>query len=225
MKNIKQIFLLVVAVSFAFLLNAQNDCKVLVPELNGTYLGKCKKGLAHGFGKAVGKDTYEGTFKKGLPNGQGLYTWASGATYDGEWVYGQRDGLGVYTFNYHGRDSIQKGKWDGDIFIGKVYTKPLVMYKEFVTRYSFRREGDGDRILIDLRLNGQQNKDILDFSLISSSGSQFEMGRSYGLEMVDFPVTIKVKYVSWNASHSSRHDASFEFEIYEPGNWQVDITN
>jgi hypothetical protein len=99
------------------------------------------------------------------------------------------------------------------------------MYKEFVTRYNFRREGDGSRILIDLRLNGQQNKDILDFSLISSSGSPFEMGRSYGLEMVEFPVTVKVKYVSWNTAHSSRHDVSFEFEIYEAGNWQVDITN
>jgi len=225
MKNMKQLFLLVVSLVFALLLNAQNDCKVLVPELSGTYVGKCKKGLAHGYGEANGTDSYKGNFKKGLPNGQGVYIWASGSTYDGDWVYGLRDGFGVYTFKYQGRDSIQSGKWDGDIYIGKIYPKPLVMYKEFVTRYSFRRGGDGSRILIDLKLNGQQNKDILDFSLISSSGSQFEMGRSYGLEMVDFPVVIKVKYVSWNAAHSSRHDASFEFEIYEPGNWQVYITN
>lgn len=204
---------------------AQDNCKVLVPELSGDYVGKCKKGFAHGKGKAVGIDTYEGSFRKGLPNGGGVYTWASGATYKGSWVYGMREGEGVYKFKYQGNDSIQSGIWDNDIYKGKKPLKPKVTYKEFVTNYNFRREGDGDRILIDLKLNGQPNKDILDFSIISTSGTTFELGRSHGIQYIDFPVMVKIKYISWNAAHSSRHSATFEFEIYEAGNWQVDVVN
>ena len=225
MKNLKLYLFAVLTFVFAVILQAQETCKVLVPELVGTYMGKCKKGLANGKGKAVGTDTYEGNFRKGLPNGGGTYTWASGATYKGDWVYGLRDGEGVYKFEYKGKDSIQDGIWDGDIYKGKKLREPYVIYKEFVTSYRFKRSGDGDRILIDLWLNGQINRDILDFSLISTSGTNFEMGRSFGIENIDFPIIVKVKYVSWNAAHSSRHTATFEFEISEAGNWQVNITN
>ena len=225
MKIINLSILVTLIVLTATLGQAQNDCKVLVPDLSGNYVGKCKKGFAHGKGKAVGKDTYEGSFKKGLPNGGGTYTWASGATYKGDWVYGVREGEGVYKFKYNGKDSIQSGIWDNDIYKGKKPLRPKVIYKEFVTNYNFRRDGDGDRILTDLKLNGQPNKDILDFSIISTSGTPFELGRSHGIQYIDFPVIVKLKYISWNAAHSSRHTATFEFEIYEAGNWQIDVTN
>jgi len=78
------------------LANAQNECKVLVPELSGSYFGKCKKGLAHGKGKALGIDSYDGNFRKGLPHGGGVYKWENGAIYDGDWREGLRDGKGVY---------------------------------------------------------------------------------------------------------------------------------
>jgi len=48
---------------------SQDDCKVLIPEISGQYVGKCKKGLAHGKGLAIGIDRYEGSFKKGYPEG------------------------------------------------------------------------------------------------------------------------------------------------------------
>ena len=90
---------------------AQQNCKVLVPEIAVTYKGKCKKGLAHGKGKAVGTDVYEGQFRKGLPHGQGKYNWATGEFYLGQWKMGKRDGEGSYTFKFEGKDSIQAGIW------------------------------------------------------------------------------------------------------------------
>lgn len=225
MKNLKFYLVTAIIIVSTVVIQAQENCKVLVPELTGTYVGKCKKGLANGKGKAVGTDTYEGSFKKGLPNGGGVYTWANGDVYDGRWVYGVRQGEGVYKFKYQGKDSIQKGIWEENIYKGPKPKKPLVSQKISVTRYNFRREGDGDRILIDLTLNGSPNRDILDLSLISSSGSNFESGRSIGVESVNFPVLIKIKYLTWNTAHTSRHTALFEFEIFEPGKWQVDIVN
>ena len=50
------------------------DCKVLDPNLEGVYTGDCKNGKAAGLGKAVGKYTYEGEFKAGLPDGKGEMT-------------------------------------------------------------------------------------------------------------------------------------------------------
>ena len=225
MKKLNLSFLVTLIFVFVASVQAQDDCKVLVPELSGSYVGKCKRGFAHGKGKAIGKDTYVGSFRKGLPNGGGTYTWASGATYKGDWVYGMREGEGVYKFKYKGKDSIQSGIWDGDVYKGKKVLPPHLIYKEFVTSYSFRRDGNGDRILIDLKLNGQPNIDILDFSIISTSGTAFELGRSHGIQYIDFPVIVKVKYISWNAANTSRHSATFEFEIYEAGNWQVNVTN
>ena len=83
---------------FGSLMHAQDQCKVLVPELEGTYIGKCRKGLAHGNGKAVGVDSYEGKFSKGLPNGTGKYTWADGRIFEGEWSKGELDGKGIMTY-------------------------------------------------------------------------------------------------------------------------------
>ncbi|NOY49107.1 MAG: hypothetical protein GXO88_00850 [Chlorobi bacterium] len=217
--------LLIVAVLFSISCSAQNNCKVLMDSLKGTYNGKCKKGLAHGLGKAVGADTYEGRFRKGYPDGKGVYTWASGDVYDGTWKMGQRDGEGVYRFAFDGHDSIQSGIWRKDVYKGPKPQMPRVTLKEFVTRYSFRRDAEGDRIFIDLRRDGQANIDIEDFSLISSSGNYFETGNSIGIENVVFPVLVKIKYVSWNAAHTSRHNVTFEFEIFESGKWQVVVNN
>lgn len=225
MKTHRPVVITVLAVFLVAFTYAQDKCKVLVPELSGTYVGKCKKGLANGKGKAVGTDTYEGNFRKGLPNGGGVYTWADGAVYTGNWVYGLRDGNGVYKFNNHGKDSILDGVWKEDKYVGKKYRKPLITQLEYVTRYNFRRDGDGDRILIDLKRNGQTNRDILDFSMISSSGAYFESGRSHGIETIVFPITVKIKYLTWNQMGSMRHNCTFEFEIFEPGNWQIDIVN
>lgn len=40
-----------------------------------------------------------GDYKDDMPNGNGVYTYASGDTYDGDWVNGKRHGTGSYTYS------------------------------------------------------------------------------------------------------------------------------
>ena len=62
--------------------------------------GDCR----NGYGEYVFKGnagTYEGTFKQGLPNGQGLCRFSNGDVYKGEWLQGK--------FHGHGRLSLADG--------------------------------------------------------------------------------------------------------------------
>jgi len=103
-------------------------CTVDKESIQGTYTGDCKKGKAHGKGKAVGKDKYEGEFKSGLPDGMGTYTWSNNNVYTGRFSKGLRDGKGVMTFkNEGGRDSVVEGYWVKDVYIGK-NEKPWKLY-------------------------------------------------------------------------------------------------
>lgn len=65
MKNFLAIILVVVFFLPSLKMDAQNNCKVLVPEIDSIYTGKCKKGFAHGKGNAIGIDAYKGKFYKG----------------------------------------------------------------------------------------------------------------------------------------------------------------
>ena len=109
-----RIFLSVCLVGISFQLAAQIDCQVLIPELSGEYFGKCKEGLAQGKGKALGRDTYEGHFSKGLPQGDGTYIWANGDSYTGQWEQGLRHGLGTLKYKSNGKDTVLAGIWEED---------------------------------------------------------------------------------------------------------------
>ena len=89
---------------------AQDNCKVLVEALKGSYTGDCKDGKANGQGKAVGSDTYEGEFKLGLPEGSGTYIWADKSVYAGYMKKGLMDGSGELTYRMpSGKDSVVTG--------------------------------------------------------------------------------------------------------------------
>lgn len=222
----KNFLLLFTIILQSFFVIAQNECKVLVPDLQGTYNGKCKKGLANGHGVAVGKDSYEGNFRKGYPHGEGVYKWSTGEVYDGRWKMGLKDGEGVYTFQSNGHDTIQDGIWKDDEYKGKKPQPPKVVQKEGVTRYNFRKESsEGNSIFFYIKSSGTVNRDLEELSVVSSSGSLYTNTNSIGLETVAFPVIVKITYRAWNAMHTSRHDVKFEFEIIEEGKWSVDIFN
>ena len=87
------------------------NCKVNDVDINQEYRGECRNGLAHGKGRAKGRDVYFGEFKDGNTHGQGTYTWATGDSYEGSWVNGER---------IHGKYKGKNGTYEGD-FLNKNY--------------------------------------------------------------------------------------------------------
>jgi len=130
----KTIFLKAKAVSLALLLLSfcaySQNCEVDRESLKGAYTGDCKKNKAHGKGKAVGKDTYEGEFKNGLPDGQGRYTWGNKSVFEGKYVKGLREGKGTMIFKKEGgQDSTIEGYWKKDSYIGQ-HEKPWEVHSK-----------------------------------------------------------------------------------------------
>ncbi|MCK5719793.1 MAG: hypothetical protein KAH84_07575 [Thiomargarita sp.] len=84
-------------------------CEVVDIRLRGQYIGKCNvNNQAHGQGKAVGIDKYQGEFFNGTPNGKGTYIWTNGDRFIGQFKNGQMHGRGVMKY-IDGYDEI--GKW------------------------------------------------------------------------------------------------------------------
>lgn len=207
-------------------LSAQKECLVLKPQIANKYDGKCKDGLAHGKGKASGLDAYEGQFKKGLPNGKGTYKWSNGDSYVGDWIDGFRHGEGSFTFKYDGRDTTISGLWQKDEYMGPKPEEPRVMNSKGVDRYNFTNTSTiKNRVLIDIYQNGIRNRGIENFIMSATSGYETSLGESVGYDEVSFPVTIKLNYTCWNKLHGAKIYVIFEFKIYEPGDWSVDIHN
>ncbi len=71
-------------------------------------------------------DQYNGEFKKGLPEGTGIYIWETGEKYEGSWKKGMRDGEGSYTFKSEGKDTVLTGIWKEDKYVGKQEVAPYV---------------------------------------------------------------------------------------------------
>jgi len=201
------------------------ECEVLLLSIAENYVGDCKRGLAHGKGKADGVDIYEGEFKKGYPHGTGLFQYDNGDVYSGHLKKGLKDGEGTLFTKIEDRDTVLTGIWIDDVYVGPKPKHPQVLYKYGVDSHSFRNVREGNRFLIDIYLNGLPNTDMENFTIISTSGTEFQMGRSFGFENVDFPVVCKVSYYTWNKLRTARHQAIFEFKLEEPGDWLVKIIN
>lgn len=77
---------------------AQQPCRVVDPEIVGSYKGGCQNGLAEGFGEATGISTYRGDFRAGRKHGKGIKTWPTGDWYDGEFADDRKHGLGRYVW-------------------------------------------------------------------------------------------------------------------------------
>jgi len=225
MKNLATSIFLFFLFSNTILLFSQQKCKVLMPAISGSYDGKCKKGLANGKGTAIGIDTYEGRFSKGYPNGMGVYTWASGNEYIGEWEFGKRNGEGIYKFKYSGKDSLQAGIWKQDRYMGPKPPPPSILQSRNVQQYSFMKLGDQDKFSIEIYMNAAINSTIENLRIISSFGSYQNIGKTIVYDYMEYPATFKITYITWNKLHTKQMKAVFEFEIYEPGDWMLKLTN
>jgi hypothetical protein len=91
--------------------HAAARCKVIDPELQGTYEGGCRNGLAHGYGIAKGSAEYQGEFRKGLKDGKGVKTWAWGDRYEGGFLNDRRHGKGMYVWG-------AGSPWAGERYVG-----------------------------------------------------------------------------------------------------------
>jgi hypothetical protein len=194
---------------------AQEDpmsCNVDMESLKGEYKGDCKKGLAHGIGKACGDDCYEGEFKKGLPHGEGIYTWSNGDKYEGIFIKGKKDGKGKLIYNplRFDKDSLLIGYWSDDKYIG-VYSKPyeVLSFTSPVNRIVIRKVAD-----VPYRIDFDSKGDI---SMLREKGLNSTYWTGSAFENVKFPVRRAME-----ANHENIH-FSFEFIIAQPGAWEVII--
>lgn len=217
--------LILIFIFFQFHLEAQEDCKVLISDIAGTYSGKSKKGFAHGRGIAKGRDTYEGSFKKGLPDGKGTYTWSTGEKYIGEWDEGKRDGVGIYYYWEDNEKVSMEGLWVDNRYVGPVPERPKVGSSVGIERYSFQRQGEGYQVKVTTYINGVANVDLENLIFQGSSGAMFVSGGSMGYEGIIFPFKCVLTYYSWNRLRTVRVFTRFEFEITQPGIWAVIVHN
>ena len=137
--SLPPIFILVLVIATNTSLFAQN-CIVAPDSLKGTYTGNCKNGKASGKGKAVGAHTYEGEFKSGLPDGNGIYSWSNGNTYEGSFEKGLKEGHGKLTYKMSGKlDSIVEGYWKKDVYLGQYeYPYKLLTRTNKVTKVDIK---------------------------------------------------------------------------------------
>jgi len=125
----KKTISIIALILFSFRMFSQ-DCIVDMPSLKGSYTGECKKSKANGKGKAVGTDTYEGTFKSGLPDGEGIYIWSNGNRYNGQFIGGMKDGYGTMLYKrINTSDSIVEGYWKKDVYAGRDENPYRLVYK------------------------------------------------------------------------------------------------
>lgn len=205
---------------------AQENCSVLMKNISERYVGECSKGLAHGDGEAWGVDHYIGTFKKGLPQGKGIYHYADSSVYEGMWSKGLRHGPGKYTFRYRGSDSIQEGQWVDDRFIGKkedVQGYKLITQRA-VERYRVYRISDGNEIRVHLRPMNSGSLDVTNLQITGSSGIETEfLNSQIEFRNCEYPFRLRVTFNKWSKLKTVRVDTSLEMEILRPGIWLVEI--
>lgn len=204
----------------------QKDCKVLMETLALEYEGECKKGFAHGMGKALGSHTYEGEFKKGYPDGVGTYTWPNGNLYKGEFKNGLKDGKGeLYVRRLNQPDSIVNGYWDKDKYIGEFISNYSIGQKRNILRTRFVRLADmPNQVEILIQRNGLPIA-VSQLQGAADKAPMFESSTSLvGFTKVVYPLTnARVNFFAPSSFNSYQLDCQLNFEIYREGHWRIFI--
>lgn len=223
-----RVFLLVLALLGPITGFTQSDCKVYPSAISEFYVGDCKKGLAHGMGKAEGVDMYEGEFKKGYPQGEGVYTFKNGSVYRGHFDKGMKHGKGELTFKVHGKDSVTVGYWREDKYIGLTNEPPYrVLEKTSIERYTFSHEdSDENEVTLMFFQGGVRNNGMSNVIIQNTSGTYRTEGVSWvRFSNIELPFQGKVTYQTLNKAKSISIYCSFSFKISQEGKWNVRVTN
>lgn len=225
-KTIICLFVFTALFSFLKVTGQTGDCKVLIPEISGTYVGDCKNGLAHGRGTAIGTDRYEGQFNRGLPHGKGTYSWTKGPVYSGGWSKGVLNGEGEMIYPTAKGDSTVKGFWRDGGYIGKENVPSYsVIRKDDLLSCNFRKLAEGHEVIIKFIMKGQINPNVRGLSMVFTSGMRFKSGTYEGIQAVQYPLDLKITYTTNNPISRSSFDVVFECTINEPGKWEIILNN
>jgi len=210
-------FLIFLCCTHVFAQEQTAACRVLLPEIADYYEGGCKKGLADGIGKAQGTDQYEGSFKKGLPEGQGKYTWSDGTTFEGAWKKGRKEGYGVLTSHLASRDSVLRGYWIDDEYIGTEKNPYKINNKGInVLSLTLSRVGsDKDQIVVEYNRSGRPLS-IYSFHVTELMGGYSTISKS------DFSKTLLNVRFPFRAEIAG--DAFvFDVTISQRGSWKINV--
>ncbi len=216
--------MIVLAFTSLHLISEAQDCKVLLESISSEYYGPCKKGLANGKATARGVDEYVGNFKNGLPHGKGTYKWANGDKYEGNWKNGMRHGKGTFSYRKDGQKLELTGIWKNNEYLKEEKIAPYTRgHINNLDRYTIKRVGDGDKILITYYDKGSVSSPPSDYIFQLDSGSWITTGQAHGYEGVTFPANVKITYTITSKGMSTK--VRFEIIINQPGEWEIKLYN
>ena len=221
-------YIVLVVMTFSLTLSAYSqkiEWSVLKKELVGTYTGELKKGLANGKGTAKGQDEYTGDFKKGLPDGVGVYTDSLGNVYTGAFRNGKKEGRGIMTLANPKTDSVIKGYWEFDKYIGAERIEPYeVSNKTGSANPRIFSTGAGNRV--EISIIDPVSHGFLDGTIFftGQASPRTTSGRFYYEDAV-FPLEFDIQYTCSNKLGTARIASTIRIKISKPGNWIVTINN
>lgn len=227
---------LIILFSFLFsstILFAQDaPCTVSVDALKGTYTGGCKNGKADGEGVAKGIDSYEGTFKNGLPEGIGMYIWKNGDLFYGSWKKGLKEGKGELHVPINDKDSTINGYWKNDVYKGR-YEKLFIVHNS---------SSDVGRVEVNNITGGKLNSITLNVESLVGGGSVFSSSNLSQLTQMTGMEISGGSYMSKSSTTLTNKDvtifqgvvfpfrARFNFgasmidiEIFGEGDWHINV--
>ena len=216
--------LLILLVFSSWMLIPDGDCKVLLPKISGKYEGDCKKGKAHGEGKAIGEDTYQGEFKKGMPDGSGIYTWSTGDYFDGNWKNGMKDGEGklVLKGNDQKADSVVVGFWKNDEYFGK-YENPYEVGSKSsnINKLRVMKKSIAPNQVEFIIMRKNAPVGISNLRINTNAGTFYDKKNAVNT----FPLEMEIEFDSKSATGfgAAKEKFTCKLKILEEGNWQITI--
>jgi hypothetical protein len=218
--------LIFIMLSLPVICISQEECRVLLPELDSVYMGDCKKGLAHGSGEAWGDFHYKGRFKKGLPDGQGTANYPDGTVYDGSWKKGLRNGRGTILLIKNGEKIEKNWIWSKGEKVKEILPPSYkIITKRNISRLRVYNQGGQNGVWFKAGSAGGAASNMEDARLTGSSGAETNYSEKIGYDNVSFPFLGTIKYYAWNKLRTTKYEIFLEIEITNPGNWIVEIQN
>jgi len=216
---------------------SQYSCKVLVKNLQGQYNGNCKKGLAHGEGSAKGVDSYIGNFRKGYPNGFGVYTYKDGSNYIGKFKKGLKDGFGLLNTVTKSGDVVQDyGLWMADSLIVPNDSRALFKVNRskgisVVDPNLTRDVSVKNQVFINFQQHGVPDKSVVIQDVEISDGKRIDTKKRSLNTLVafedikKFPVTIKLKYQVDKPEKLVPVDCELSIILFTAGRWEINLNH